>query len=51
MFAPGRRRSPQPRFVRLTDTKIRTAKPKDRPYKLGDGGWLFLLVNPSGSKL
>lgn len=35
----------------LTDTQIRTAKPGDRPYKLPDGGWLFLVVNPTGSKL
>ena len=35
----------------LTDAKIRTAKPADGAYKLGDGGGLFLLVNKSGSKL
>jgi hypothetical protein len=35
----------------LTDIQIRTAKPGSKPYKLADGGWLFLLVNPSGSKL
>ncbi len=31
----------------LTDVAIRTAKPKDKPYKLFDGGGLFLLVTPS----
>lgn len=31
----------------LTDAAIRTAKPKDKPYKLFDGGGLFLLVTPS----
>ena len=31
----------------LTDTAIRNAKPKDRPYKVADD----LLVNPAGSKL
>jgi integrase len=36
---------------KLTDPKIRQAKPADKPYKLSDGGGLFLLVKPSGSKL
>src|ERR1700722_12985242 len=35
----------------LPDTKIRNAKPKNKPYKLFDGGGLFILVNPTGSKL
>ena len=35
----------------LTDTAIRAAKPKDAPYKLSDGGGLFLAVNPTGSRL
>jgi len=35
----------------LTDTAIRNAKAKDKPYKLGDTGGLFLLVQPSGGKL
>jgi integrase len=35
----------------LTDLAIRNAKPGDKPYKLADGGGLFLLVNPAGSKL
>lgn len=34
----------------LTDIQPRTAKPKDKPYKLSDGGGLYLLVNPDGSK-
>ncbi|NLY64424.1 MAG: integrase arm-type DNA-binding domain-containing protein [Alcaligenaceae bacterium] len=34
----------------LTDTKIKNAKPEAKPYKLGDTGGLYLLVNPSGSK-
>jgi len=34
----------------LTDTQIRNAKPRERPYKLGDAGGLYLLVNPSGAK-
>ncbi len=35
----------------LTDTRIKNAKPRTRPYKLGDGGWLYLLVKPSNAKL
>jgi integrase len=35
----------------LTDTAIRNAKPKDKPYKVGDSQGLYLLVNPRGSKL
>ncbi len=35
----------------LTDVQIKAAKPREKPYKLSDGGWLFLLVNPSESKL
>ncbi|MFZ9053926.1 MAG: Arm DNA-binding domain-containing protein, partial [Woeseiaceae bacterium] len=35
----------------LTALKIRQAKPKEKPYKLFDERGLFLLVNPTGSKL
>ena len=35
----------------LTDTTIRNAKPKDRPYKVADAHGLYLLINPTGSKL
>jgi len=35
----------------LTDTKIRTAKPTDKAYKLTDGLGMYLLVNPAGGKL
>jgi hypothetical protein len=35
----------------LTDTAIRNAKPKEKPYKVTDSQGLYLLVNPSGSKL
>src|ERR1044071_1298867 len=34
----------------LTDTTIRNTKPGDKPLKLFDGGGLFLLVTPTGSK-
>lgn len=32
----------------LTDTAIRNAKPGSKPYKLTDGGGLYLLVNNAG---
>ncbi|MEL7252822.1 MAG: integrase arm-type DNA-binding domain-containing protein [Pseudomonadota bacterium] len=35
----------------LSDLKIRKAKNRDKPYKLADGGGLFLLVKPNGSRL
>lgn len=35
---------------KLTEFTIKHAKPKDKPYKLSDGGGLYLMVNPSGSK-
>jgi len=35
----------------LTDTSIRNAKPKAKPYKLSDEKGLFALVQPSGGKL
>ena len=34
----------------LTDIQVRTAKPKDKQYKLTDGGGLYLLVKPTGAK-
>jgi integrase len=38
-------------MAKLTDTSIKNAKPKDRPWKLMDERGLFVLVNPNGSKL
>ena len=35
----------------LTDTAVRAAKPRDKEYKLADGGGLYLLVTPSGGRL
>ena len=35
----------------LTDTAIRNAKARDKAYKLGDSGGLYLQVTPSGGKL
>lgn len=34
----------------LTDMQVRNAKPKEKPYKLFDGGGLYLDVAPSGSR-
>jgi len=34
----------------LTDTAIRNTKPADKPIKLTDGGGLYLLLNPNGSR-
>ena len=34
----------------LTDTKIRAAKPREKPYKLFDGGGLYLIVHPNGGR-
>jgi integrase len=34
----------------LTDTQCRTAKPKDKPYKLSDGKGLYLEIKPNGVK-
>lgn len=36
--------------MHLTDLKVRTAKPKDKPYKISDGDGLYLLVKPTGKK-
>lgn len=36
--------------LNLTDTLIRTANPKAKAYKLPREKWLFVLVNPKGSK-
>jgi hypothetical protein len=35
----------------LTDAQVKNAKPKTKPYKLSDGGGLYLEVMPTGSKL
>ena len=41
-----------PRTVEpLTDTKIRNAKPRERAYKLFDGGGLHLEIMTDGRKL
>ena len=35
----------------LTDTALRSAKPRAESYKMFDGGGLFVLVKPNGSML
>jgi hypothetical protein len=35
----------------LFATTVASAKPRDRDYKLSDGGGLYLLVRPNGTKL
>lgn len=34
----------------LTDSEVKKAKLRPKPYKLADGGGMFLQVNPDGSK-
>jgi Arm DNA-binding domain len=35
----------------LTEARIRNAKPKGQPYKLRDGGGLYLLITPANARL
>ena len=35
---------------KLPALAVKAAKPKEKPYKLSDGGGLYLLVNPNGSR-
>lgn len=35
----------------LTDVQVRAAKPREKPYKLGDSEGLYLLIQPNGSKV
>ena len=37
--------------MKLTDTQIKRVKPTIKPYKVSDGGGLFLWVTPSGGKM
>lgn len=39
------------RIMPLTDIQVSKAKPKDKSYKLTDGGGLYLLISPTGGKL
>jgi hypothetical protein len=35
----------------LTDVEIRKAKAKEKPYRMSDGGSLYLWITPAGGKL
>ena len=35
---------------KLADVSVKNAKPKEKPYKLADGGGMYLLVTPKGQK-
>lgn len=37
--------------MKLTDTQIKRIKPREKPYKVSDGGGLFLWATPSGGKI
>ncbi|WP_136418253.1 Arm DNA-binding domain-containing protein [Herbaspirillum sp. ST 5-3] len=36
--------------IPLTDANVQAAVPRDNPFKIGDGGGLYLYVQPSGSR-
>jgi hypothetical protein len=46
-FKKGNFGGPQ---MKLTDQTCKTAKPKEKAYKLADGGGLYLEITPSGGK-
>lgn len=37
--------------MKLTNTSCSNAKPKDKTYKMADGGGMYLEITPSGGKL
>ena len=37
--------------MKLNDQICKNAKPKEKPYKISDGGGLYLEITPKGSKL
>ncbi|WP_303720830.1 integrase arm-type DNA-binding domain-containing protein [Malonomonas rubra] len=39
------------RTLPLSDTQVKNSKPKEKNYKLADGGGMYLLVTASGGKL
>ncbi|MCM1128540.1 MAG: Arm DNA-binding domain-containing protein [Alistipes senegalensis] len=39
------------KIIQLLDIQPRHAKPKEKSYKLADGGSLYLEVAPTGGKL
>jgi hypothetical protein len=51
-FMPLKIRAPKmPKLISpLTDIQLRNAKPAEKPYKLSDGGGMYVEVMPNGSK-
>ena len=45
----GKNELPRMAINKLTHPVLRAAKPHEKSYKLGDGGGLYLLVNPNGA--
>ena len=39
------------RIIPISDVKVRSARPREKDYKLADGGGLYLLVSSTGGKL
>jgi len=39
------------RITPLTDIQVNKAKPRDKIYKLTDGGGLYFFISPTGGKL
>ena len=37
--------------MKLTESRVKNAKPRDREYKLADGQGLYLLITSTGGKL
>jgi hypothetical protein len=35
---------------KLTEAQVKNTKPTDAPYKISDGGGMYLLVKPTGGK-
>ena len=50
VFANGRSKPEKLTVMTLTDSRIRNAKLKAQAYKLSDGGGMYLLVTPNGSR-
>jgi hypothetical protein len=48
---PGRTRFKPKLVLPLTYLKVKSAKPREKTYKLSDGGGLYLEVTPLGTKL
>ena len=37
--------------MQITNTAVRNAKPREKPYKMAGGDGLYLMVNKSGSSI